>query len=132
MLFLFDCNTLFVMKSETFFTGIIAVLFGMIAAMFIVPENKSKIILVISTGLVIWFFAYKWIFNKKITAKIFYVFILCSIVGFIRTDQFHKKYPFNAFDQYNNQTITIVGIVHGSPTFKPGTQYVRIQPTTIN
>jgi competence protein ComEC len=58
--------------------------------------------------------------------------LVCFVIGFWRTDQFHHQYPFNAFDHYHNQTITIVGTIHSAPVIKPGKQLVQIKPELIN
>lgn len=120
------------MSSIVFFTSIISMISGMVAAMFIMSNQlmgKSWIIII---GIL--FFIY--LLNKVIPIKnyrnIFVLAIICFLLGFWRTDQFHQKYPFTAFDKYNNQTIIIVGNVGQSPAYKPGKQLVRIHPELIN
>ena len=104
----------------------------MISGMFVIPEKHffiSGIGIGVGTGWSI--LLYKQLLAKKILPII--ILFFCSfVVGFWRVDQFHRHYPFDAFDQYNNQTITLVGVVADAPIIKPGSQSVRIHPQGID
>lgn len=120
------------MSSVVFFTSIISMISGMVAAMFIMPNQlmgKSWIIII---GILVFMYLINKVIPIKNYRNIFVLVTICFLIGFWRTDQFHQKYPFTAFDKYNNQTIIIVGNVNQSPTYKPGKQLVRIHPELIN
>ena len=120
------------MSSVVFFVSVISMISGMITAMFVTPDqlvSKSWIIII---GVIV----FTYVLNKVIPIKnyrnIFILIIICFLVGFWRTDQFHRHYQFTAFDKYNNQNVVIVGNVYQSPTYKPGKQLFRIHPRLIN
>ncbi len=120
------------MSSIIFFTSIISMISGMVAAMFIMPNQlmgKSWIIII---GILVFMYLINKVIPIKNYRNIFILIIVCFLVGFWRTDQFHSKYPFIVFNKYNNQTINIVGVINQSPTYKPGKQLVRIHPELIN
>ena len=120
------------MSSVVFFTSIISMISGMVAAMFIMPNQlmgKSWIIII---GILVFIYLFNKVIPIKNYRNIFVLIAICFLLGFWRTDQFHIKYPFTAFDKHNNQTITIVGNINQSPTYKPGKQLVRIHPELIN
>ena len=115
-----------------FFTSIISVISGLVSAMFIVPDqlvSKSWIIII---GIIVFMYVLNKVIPIKNYRNIFILIAICFLVGFWRTDQFHQRYPFTAFDKYNNQNIVIVGNIYQSPTYKPGKQLVRIHPELIN
>ena len=120
------------MSSVVFFTSIISLISGMVTAMFVVPNQlmgKSWIIII---GIIVFMYVINKVIHIKNYRNIFILIIVCFLVGFWRTDQFHSKYPFIVFNKYNNQTINIVGVINQSPTYKPGKQLVRIHPELIN
>lgn len=120
------------MSSLLFFVSSISIISGMVTAMFIMPSQLVNSIWVIILGILVFIY----FFNKIIVIKnyviIFLVIVVCFLIGFWRTDQLHKKYPFTFFDKYNNQTIRVVGTVAESPAYKPGKQLVKIHPKLIN
>lgn len=120
------------MQSTLFFTSIISIISGMVAAMFITPNQLIETSWIIFIGIVVFVYILGKIYSIKSYRAIFTVITLCFLIGFWRTDQFHKQYPFTAFDKYHNQTITVVGIVDQSPIYKPGKQLVRVRPELIN
>lgn len=120
------------MSSVVFFTSIISMISGMVAAMFIMPNQLISKSWVIIIGILIFIYLFNKVIPIKNYRNIFVLAIICFLLGFWRTGQFHQKYTFTAFDKYNNQTIVIVGNVNQSPTYKPGKQLVRIHPELIN
>lgn len=104
----------------------------MVSAMFIVPDQLVSKLWVIIIGIIVFMYVMNKVIPIKNYRNIFILIVICFLVGFWRTDQFHRHYPFTAFDKYNNQTITIVGNVDQSPTYKPGKQLVRVHPRLIN
>ena len=120
------------MKSSVFFTIVVATLFGMVVGMFVVPDQTLKLWIITILGVLVWTVISSKLFHIKNTRAVILLFLVCTIIGFSRTNQFHKRYPFDAFNPYENQTITIAGIVDETPTFKPGFQYVKVIPETID
>lgn len=120
------------MKSSIFFTIVTALLFGMVLGMFVIPDQTSKLLLTTIVGSLVWVIVCNKLYRRRNPRIILFLFLTSTIIGFWRTEEFHKRYPFTAFDRYNNQTITIAGVVDSSPTFKPGNQYVQVRPEVID
>lgn len=120
------------MHSSTFFTIFSGTIFGMICGMFILP---NQIIHYVWIGIIVALLWSKFSKSYLRSQNFFGITILCivfTLIGLWRVNQFHTNYSFTDFDRYNNQIITLVGIVTETPTFKPGTQLVRIHPESIN
>ncbi len=100
--------------------------------MFVAPDQ----VLHFSWVIIIIAFLWSKFCEYKLQAKGFIITLLLFVtfvgVGFFRTNQFHHRYSFTDFDRYNNQMITIVGTINQAPTFKSGTQLVRVHPESID
>ena len=104
----------------------------MVCGMFIMPNQIIHYAWIGILVAVIWSRFSKSYLHSKNNVRIIILFIIFTLIGLWRVNQFHKLYSFIDFDNYNNQTITVSGIVKETPTFKPGTQLVRIHPESIN
>lgn len=120
------------MYSSMFFTIITGSLFGMVCGMFVMPNQVIHYAWIGIITSIVWSRFSKLYLHSKNNFKIMILFIIFTLLGLWRVNQFHKLYSFTDFDEYNNQTITVSGIVNETPTFKPGTQSVRIHPQSIN
>lgn len=120
------------MHSSTFFTIITGSLSGMICGMFIMPNQIIHYAWIGILIAIVWSRFSKSYLHSKNNFRIIILFIVFTLIGLWRVNQFHKLYSFIDFDEYNNQMITISGVVNESPTFKPGNQSVRVHPQSIN
>jgi competence protein ComEC len=120
------------MKSSLFFTIVVALLIGMISGMFVLPDNILHYWWIGIAGAILWQLFCSYRFDVKSRIGIIVLFLVCICIGFWRTNEFHQRYPFTAFDHFNNQTITLLGIIDQTPTLKPGIQSVRVRPEFIN
>jgi competence protein ComEC len=120
------------MHSSTFFTIFSGTIFGMICGMFILP---NQIIHYVWIGIIVALLWSKFSKSYLQSQNFFSITTLCivfTLIGLWRVNQFHTNYSFTDFDHHNNQIIILAGIVTETPTFKPGTQLVRIHPESIN
>lgn len=132
MVFLFFVIMRDNMKLDSFLSIGFGILSGIILGMFLPSEIVGQYIHWIILGVIVWIYLLKKLIRVQSIIWILCITSFAIIIGFWRTDQFHKKYPFNSFDQFHNKTITVVGTIHGVPTLKPGKQSIRIKPEFIN
>ena len=120
------------MKINFFLSISLGILSGIILGMFLPIEDINQYIHWIILSIIAWILLLKKLIHVQSIILIFCITSIAIGIGFWRTDQFHKKYSFNSFDQYQNKTITLVGTIRGVPILKPGKQSVRIHPELIN
>lgn len=70
--------------------------------------------------------------NDHRTGIILLCIILGMSIGVYRVNRIHEHYPFDSFNQYHNQTVSIIGTVVRAPEKKPEKQLIRINPEYVN
>lgn len=120
------------MHMGIFSGGILGFLSGIILGMFFMfPDILNEWRLII-TGVVVLSFLIMRITNYQVIIPILISVLLGLIVGFWRTHQFHERYPFGTFSDYQEKVITVIGKVSEPPKLTPVRQTVLIVPKTIN
>lgn len=120
------------MSPKIFFSIAIGLISGLVVGIFIAPNQIQKIVLVSGLIILVWIMVCKKLFHAKKFLTISFITIIALCIGYLRVQDFHRTYPFDSFNRYHNQTITVVGSIDQVPNFKPGTQQLIIRPLIIN
>jgi len=120
------------MKSDIFFSGTIAIITGMVLGMIIPKHEIFDHWWMMIVGIMLWSFLVQKLFRSNRFLLVMIVSGIFLTLGFLRTDLFHKQYPFDLWYEYHDEPITLVGNVQSQPEFKPGNQAIQIYPETIN
>lgn len=120
------------MSSKVFFSIVVGLISGLVVGIFITPDQVRPLILISGLITLIWIIVCKKLFHEKKFLTVGFITIIALCIGYLRVQHFHRMYPFDSFNQYHNQTITVVGTIDQVPNFKPGTQQLIIRPLVIN